>query len=109
MVINPPFLNEGLSYPISGRSQWTGSRYPVPHKLVPHGISVSLTGPAVFQWTTPSSPDRHREACTIFNEYKPDGIQVDRLSDEDVGKVLHDRIARLLVGLDMPRGLQAIG
>lgn len=72
-------------------------------------MSVALTGPAVFQWTTPSSPDRHREASAIFNEYKKDDTDDSRLSDEDVGAVLHDRIAKFLVDLDQPRGLSGLG
>lgn len=31
------------------------------------------------------------------------------MADADVGPLLHDRIARFLVGLDVPRGLEAIG
>lgn len=73
------------------------------------GVSVAITAPAVFQFTTPSSPDRHREASAIFNRYKPDNIDDSKISDEDVGKVLYDRIARFLVDLDMPRGIGALG
>ena len=77
--------------------------------IVPHGIAVALSGPSVFAFTAPSSPDRHREAAAIFNTYQPDEIQDDRVSDADIGNLLHDRIARFLVGLGLPRGLQAIG
>ena len=106
-------LCHGLSYPISGLNKtlanYSGSGYSVDHPMVPHGMSVALTGPAVFRWTTPSSPDRHREASGIFNEYKPDNTDDSRLSDEDVGEVLHDRIAKFLVDLDQPRGLSGLG
>ena len=73
------------------------------------GVSVAITGPAVFQFTCPSSPDRHREASAIFNTYKPDNVDDSRVSDEDVGKLLYDRIARFLADLDMPRGISALG
>ena len=76
---------------------------------MPHGIAVALSGPSVFAFTAPSSPDRHREAAAIFNTYKPDEVQDDRVSDADIGNLLHDRIARFLVGLGLPRGLSAIG
>ena len=68
-----------------------------------------IAGPAVFEFTAPSAPDRHREAAAIFNQYQPDNIQDDRLPDSDIGKLLHDRIARFLVGINVPRGLNAIG
>lgn len=45
----------------------------------------------------------------IFNEFQPDGIDTSRVADSDIGPLLHDRIARFLVGLDVPRGLNAIG
>ncbi|KAL7006139.1 hypothetical protein EMMF5_004260 [Cystobasidiomycetes sp. EMM_F5] len=106
-------LCHGLSYGISGLNKslakWTGSLYGLDYPLVPHGISVALTGPAVFRWTAPSSPDRHRQAAAIFNEHKPDGIDESRVSDDDIGELLHDRIARFLVDVDVPRGLTALG
>jgi len=106
-------LCHGMSYPISGlnyqKGRYQHPGYEVDHPIVPHGISVALTGPAVFSFTAPSSPDRHRAAAVIFNEFQPDGIDTSRVSDADIGPLLHDRIARFLVGLDVPRGLKAIG
>ena len=106
-------LCHGISYPISGLN-YTHGRYQHPgysgdHPIVPHGISVALTGPAVFNFTAPSSPERHRAAAAIFNEFQPDGVDTARVADADIGPLLHDRIARFLVGLDVPRGLKAIG
>ncbi|KAL8280558.1 hypothetical protein RQP46_007206 [Phenoliferia psychrophenolica] len=106
-------LCHGMSYPISGlnysKGRYKHPGYVVDHPIVPHGISVALTGPAVFSFTAPSAPDRHRAAAEIFNEFQPDGIDTSRVADIDIGPLLHDRIARFLVGLDVPRGLNAIG
>ncbi|KAK4056198.1 hypothetical protein OIO90_002639 [Microbotryomycetes sp. JL221] len=106
-------LCHAASYPISGLNYFKGrykhSGYEVDHPIVPHGISVALTGPAVFNFTAPSAPDRHRIAAEIFNEFQPDDIDTSRVPDSDLGMLLHDRIARFLVGLDVPRGLKAIG
>ncbi|KAK4699696.1 hydroxyacid-oxoacid transhydrogenase, partial [Phenoliferia sp. Uapishka_3] len=106
-------LCHGISYPISGlnysKGKYQHPGYVVDHPIVPHGISVALTGPAVFSFTAPSAPDRHRQAAEIFNEFQPDGIDTSRVADVDIGPLLHDRIARFLVGLDVPRGLNAIG
>jgi hydroxyacid-oxoacid transhydrogenase len=102
-----------ISYPISGLNKKYGKYqhegYAVDYPIVPHGISVALTGPAVFEFTAPSSPDRHREVAGIFNLYQPDGVQDERLSDGEIGQLLKDRISRFLVGLGVPRGLKAIG
>ena len=73
-----------------------------------HGLSVALTGPAVFRFTAASSPDRHREAADIFGQAQgqPSSSHV---SDADVGELIHDRIAEFLVDLGLPRGLNGIG
>lgn len=78
-----------------------------------HGISVALSGPAVFSYTAPSDPERHRQAAQIFEDlaapHNKDHLDTSRVPDADIGPLLHDRIARFLVGLDVPRGLKAIG
>ncbi|GAA5854847.1 hypothetical protein JCM8547_004093 [Rhodosporidiobolus lusitaniae] len=107
----------GISYPVSGLNKKKGnykhSGYEVDHPIVPHGISVALTGPSVFQFTAPSDPDRHRRAAEIFESLavgsQKDHIDTSQVSDADIGPLLHDRIARFLVGLDVPRGLTALG
>lgn len=80
--------------------------YEVNDPLVPHGLSVALTGPAVFRFTAASSPDRHREAASIF---KPLSSVEDRLGDDEIGDLIHDRIAEFLTNLGLPRGLSKIG
>ncbi|GAA5927360.1 hypothetical protein JCM10213_003450 [Rhodosporidiobolus nylandii] len=110
-------LCHGLSYPISGlnkkKGNWKHPGYEVDHPIVPHGISVALSGPAVFRWTAPSNPDRHRFVAELFESlaapHQKDHIDTSRVSDADIGPLLHDRIARFLVGIDVPRGLNAIG
>ncbi|BGP68027.1 hypothetical protein NBRC10513v2_001348 [Rhodotorula toruloides] len=110
-------LNHACSYPISGlnklKGKWQHPGYQVDHPLVPHGISVALTGPSVFSFTAPSSPERHRTVARIFEElaepHMKDHIDTERVPDADLGNLLFDRIARFLVNLDVPRGLKAIG
>lgn len=55
-------LSHGLSYPFSSQNKngpkYRQKGYEVETPLIPHGISVALSGPAVFQFTAPSSPDR---------------------------------------------------
>lgn len=86
------------------------------HVIVPHGISVAVTGPAVFQFTSPSAPDRHREIAAIFaskgeedSRLFSEKTELARLPDRDVGDLVYDRIAEFLANLNVPRGLGALG
>ncbi|TNY18701.1 iron-containing alcohol dehydrogenase-domain containing protein [Rhodotorula diobovata] len=110
-------LAHGISYPVSGlnkkKGNWQHPGYQVDHPIVPHGISVALAGPSIFRFTAPTDPDRHRQVAAIFEElaepHAKDNIDTARVPDADLGELLFDRIARFLVGLDVPRGLKAIG
>lgn len=69
-----------------------------------------MTAPAVFDFTAMSAPHRHREAAAIF--LGKDGaaaVGLDRLPDEEVGKVLGDAIRAFLERVRVPRGLEAVG
>ncbi|KIK06711.1 hypothetical protein K443DRAFT_129650 [Laccaria amethystina LaAM-08-1] len=106
-------LCHGISYPISGLNK-TGPKYKHPGyvtdlPIIPHGISVALTGPAVFQFTAPSSPDRHRQALAIFNSATVSDPSITRIPDSELGAHLYEAIARFLDGLGVPRGLKAVG
>ncbi|KAK7470652.1 hypothetical protein VKT23_002075 [Stygiomarasmius scandens] len=106
-------LCHGMSYPISGLNK-KGPKYKHPgylvdHPIVPHGVSVALTGPAVFQFTSPSSPDRHRQALAIFENTTITDPSITRIPDREIGSYLYESIARFLDGLGVPRGLKAIG
>jgi len=105
-------LCHGFSYPISGLNKkiakWEGSGYEVEGPIVPHGLSVALTGPAVFGFTAASAPSRHREAAEIFGAASG-AASAARVPDADVGQLVSDRIAQFLVQLGLPRGLNAIG
>lgn len=94
-----------MSYPISGQNP--GYRHPgykVPTPLIPHGVSVAVTAPAVFRFTGPSNPDRHLEAAAAF------GVDTSRRQAQDAGHVLADALTRFLADLgDQPAGLAQLG
>ncbi|KAL0949986.1 hypothetical protein HGRIS_010000 [Hohenbuehelia grisea] len=70
---------------------------------------VALSGPAVFQFTSPSSPSRHREALSIFQRLAVSDPEISRIPDSEIGSHLYEAIARFLDGLGVPRGLKAVG
>ncbi|KIK68170.1 hypothetical protein GYMLUDRAFT_37010 [Collybiopsis luxurians FD-317 M1] len=106
-------LCHGMSYPISGLNKkgpkYKHAGYEVDHPIIPHGVSVALTGPAVFQFTSPSDPDRHRQALAIFTNTTVSDPSVARIPDSELGAYLFEAIARFLDSLGVPRGLKAVG
>lgn len=69
---------------------------------------MSLTAPAVFNFTSPSSPSRHREAIEVFLG-KERAHELDRIKDEDLGAKLREEICAFLDGVGVPRGLSRVG
>ncbi|GAA5974845.1 hypothetical protein JCM11641_008394 [Rhodosporidiobolus odoratus] len=110
-------LCHGISYGISSlnysKGRYHHPGYEVDHPLIPHGVSVAMSAPAVFRFTAPSNVPRHREIADIFESLAPDSlkdnINLAQLPDSDVGQVVYDRIARFLVQVDVPRGLKMVG
>ncbi|RPA84139.1 putative Fe-containing alcohol dehydrogenase [Ascobolus immersus RN42] len=98
-------LCHGMSYPISGNNKsYRHADYSVPNPLIPHGVSVAVTAPAVFAFTAASNPDRHREAAEIF------GIDTTNVPDEAVGEKLGEGIKKFLGELGgQPMGLKGLG
>ncbi|XP_013855348.1 hydroxyacid-oxoacid transhydrogenase, mitochondrial [Austrofundulus limnaeus] len=97
-------LCHGMSYPIAGNVKTHSARgYSVEHPLVPHGLSVVLTSPAVFSFTAPMCPERHLEAAEIL------GAQVQQVKRKDAGAVLADQLRHFLFDLQVEDGLGAVG
>jgi len=93
-----------MSYPISSMVRdYQPSGYPDDHPIVPHGISVTLSAPAVFRFTAPACPDRHLLAANRL------GVDTSNVKDADAGTVLTEKIVELMQSLDLPNGLSAIG
>lgn len=68
-----------------------------------------MTAPAVFEFTAPSSTDRHRDVLSILNNTVPSDPSISRIPDHEIGAHLYEAIARFLDGLGVPRGLKAVG
>jgi len=106
-------LCHAASYPISGFNKtgpkWRHPGYNPDKPIIPHGISVALTGPAVFQFTAPSSPSRHREILAIFRRTVPSDPSIANIPDRSLGDHLYEAIAEFSSELGVPRGLGAVG
>lgn len=97
-------LCHGMSYPISGLVKtYKAKDYNVDHPLVPHGLSVVLTSPAVFTFTAQTSPERHLETAEIL------GADTRSARIPDAGPVLADTLRKFLFDLDVDDGLAAVG
>lgn len=99
-------LCHGMSYPISGQNPvgYRHAGYEVSTPIIPHGVSVAVTSPAVFKFTAPSNPDRHLQAAEAF------GVDISNVKRESAGEVLAESLRRFLDDLgDQPAGLKQLG
>ena len=97
-------LPHGMSYPVSGLARdYVAEGYPAHHPMIPHGMSVILTAPAVFRFTAAANPKRHLYAARLM------GVEVSEARAEDAGDLLAGAIIALLRKTAMPNGLKAVG
>jgi len=98
-------LCHGMSYPISGQNPgYKHKGYVIDSPIIPHGVSVAVTSPAVFKFTAASNPERHLAAAEAF------GKDVSNVKKENAGEVLSEALSEFLIKLgDQPRGLKPLG
>src|SRR6185312_2736988 len=88
-----------LAYPIAGQVRsFVPPDYPQEEPIVPHGLAVISTAPAAFEWTFPTSPERHLRAAHLLGG-----------SGGSDAQVLPNTLRALMRDTGIPNGLAALG
>jgi len=97
-------LPHAMSYGVTHlMNNITTADYPMPSPFVPHGISVIVNAPSIFQYTAAATPERHLEGAAFL------GADSKGATNDDAGEVLSKRLIQLMKDTKMPNGLTDIG
>jgi len=77
--------------------------YAIASPFIPHGISVIVNAPSIFEYTAVATPDRHLEAAGHL------GADATGATVDDAGEVLSKRLVQLMKDTKMPNGLLELG
>jgi hydroxyacid-oxoacid transhydrogenase len=97
-------LAHGMSYPVSGMvREYIPEGIKSEHPIIPHGMGVVLTSPAVFRFTASTNPELHLYAAKLM------GVDITGAEKKDAGDILANEIIKLMRATGMPNGLVAVG
>jgi len=93
-----------MSYSVAGLVRdFCPPGYPEGAPMVPHGMSVIVNAPAVFNHTAPACPERHLEAAALLGGGGHDA------TPGEAGEVLAGRLVSMMRATEMPNGLSGVG
>jgi alcohol dehydrogenase class IV len=93
----------GMAYAVAGLvHDFRPVGYNADHAMVPHGMSVIVSAPAVARFTAPAAPERHRLAGALL------GARGD-VDDDATGEALAAELTRLMRATGIPNGLHDLG
>ncbi|MGB0846628.1 MAG: hydroxyacid-oxoacid transhydrogenase [Thiolinea sp.] len=81
----------------------TTDGYPVASPFVPHGISVVVNAPPIFNYLASAAPERHLAAAGFM------GADAQGAGLDDAGEVLSQHLIKLMRATSMPNGISDIG
>jgi len=97
-------LPHAMSYPVAGLvREYYPNGYRSDHPMVPHGMAVTLSAPAVFRFTARTDPQRHLYAAGLM------GADVSGVKPGEAGDLLASILIDLMHETAMPNGLRAVG
>jgi len=97
-------LPHALSYGVTHlMHDITTDGYNVPAPFVPHGISVAVNAPSIFNYTAEATPERHLQGATYLS------ADTTGATPDEAGEVLAKRIIELMRGAHLPNGLTGVG
>jgi len=77
--------------------------YPQTSPFIPHGISVAVSAPAIFDYQAQATPERHLEAALLIDADTTGATQ------DDAGEVIKNRFIELMRACKIPNGLSGVG
>jgi alcohol dehydrogenase class IV len=96
-------IPHGMAYAVAGLVRdFLPPGYDADHAMVPHGMSVIVSAPAVARFTAFADPERHRVAARLLGA---EGI----IADDESGDALAAILTRLMRATRMPNGLRDLG
>lgn len=92
----------GMAYAVAGLVRdFVPAGYDADHAMVPHGMSVIVSAPAVARFTASAAPAKHRRVAGLLG--------AGTVRDDEAGEALAAALARLMRATAMPNGLRALG
>ena len=94
----------GMAYAVAGLvHEYHAPDYPGTGPIVPHGMSVIVSAPAVFRFMAEASPERHIDGARAL------GANGARVAPDEAGDYLAARVIALMRATAMPNGLGGVG